>query len=189
MQSLNHVNKSHPGPNMSPSTTSKPPLDRPPAASFWTGTHPLCVPYLQVYRELVPAVGEAHTPTGELLRCLSKVYRDVYNNGFCNGDTLNFAVQVVESAKPEVLPYLFSTSSWRGSLSNLLEKAGKACRAAPGTPAFIAGQKAQAQLEDIATAVVRHVLARNGFVESLGALQDEPFEAGSRKEPSNEKLN
>ena len=41
--------------------------------------------YDKLWDELVPASGSASTQDGELLRWISKVYYDRYNNGFGNG--------------------------------------------------------------------------------------------------------
>lgn len=53
------------------------------AKIYWTnkGRHQRIYDRLQA---LVPDEGEADTPAGELMRLMSNVYYDVYNNGGCN---------------------------------------------------------------------------------------------------------
>ena len=41
--------------------------------------------YEELWDELVPGLGEADTEAGELVRSISKIYYDLYNNGFGNG--------------------------------------------------------------------------------------------------------
>lgn len=45
--------------------------------------------YEILYGSLVPKEGEADTTPGEILRIVSKVYYDIYNNGGWNFDTMS----------------------------------------------------------------------------------------------------
>jgi hypothetical protein len=40
--------------------------------------------------ELIPESGKAKTMHGELLRCVSKIYYDVFNNGWGNREAFNY---------------------------------------------------------------------------------------------------
>ena len=62
-------------------TTSKPKAvaDR----SYWSNNGRHQAEYERL-RVLVPKEGPAPTPAGEIVRCLSNVYYDIYNNGGCN---------------------------------------------------------------------------------------------------------
>ena len=40
--------------------------------------------YDKYWEQLVPDMGEADTPEGEALRAITKIYRDIFNNGGCN---------------------------------------------------------------------------------------------------------
>lgn len=53
-------------------------------AKFWDGTHELSDDYKVLYDQLVPGMGEAATLHGELLRNVSRLQYDIYNNGLCN---------------------------------------------------------------------------------------------------------
>lgn len=44
--------------------------------------------YRSLFKKLVPQEGEANTISGEILRIVSKIYYDIYNNGACNFDVL-----------------------------------------------------------------------------------------------------
>jgi hypothetical protein len=50
--------------------------------------------YEILYTELVPSMDNADTLEGELLRAISSIYYDAYNNGFCNNKSgpFNFLV-------------------------------------------------------------------------------------------------
>lgn len=52
--------------------------------TFWSRKHPLYDEYKELYDELVPSTGAADTIEGELLRAVSNIYYDHYNNGSCN---------------------------------------------------------------------------------------------------------
>lgn len=40
--------------------------------------------YMDYWKQLVPATGEAETDEGNALIAISKIYHDVFNNGACN---------------------------------------------------------------------------------------------------------
>jgi hypothetical protein len=48
---------------------------------FWDHNSPHQDLYNSLYTKLVPASGKAPTEHGNLLRCMSKLYYDYYNNG------------------------------------------------------------------------------------------------------------
>ena len=52
--------------------------------TYWNskGKHQKLYDYLS--EKLIPDYDEADTPHGEFLRCISRLYHDYYNNGFCN---------------------------------------------------------------------------------------------------------
>jgi hypothetical protein len=52
---------------------------------FWNQSHPLAAKQLELFNKLVPPMGEATTPHGEVLRAATRIYYDVYNNGLGNG--------------------------------------------------------------------------------------------------------
>ncbi len=52
--------------------------------SYWANCGAEQATYDRLYEALVPADGDCETIEGELLRAISKVYYDRYNNGFGN---------------------------------------------------------------------------------------------------------
>lgn len=52
--------------------------------SYWNGNGKFQKEYDEFFEKLVPPEGEAKTMKGELLRSVSSIYYDCYNNGFCN---------------------------------------------------------------------------------------------------------
>jgi len=52
---------------------------------FWQGTHPLSNRNEELHALLVPDFGAAPSLHGELLRCVTRIYYDLYNNGLANG--------------------------------------------------------------------------------------------------------
>lgn len=51
---------------------------------FWSNSHELSNIYEELYHKLVPDSGEANTKHGELLRMISRLVYDIFNNGLCN---------------------------------------------------------------------------------------------------------
>lgn len=54
------------------------------AEAYWTDKGKYQELYDQLYKQLVPKEDKASTVAGEMLRVVSNVYYDVYNNGGCN---------------------------------------------------------------------------------------------------------
>lgn len=52
--------------------------------SYWDNNGAYEKEYNKLYETLVPSSGVSPTHHGELVRCISKIYYDFYNNGFCN---------------------------------------------------------------------------------------------------------
>jgi hypothetical protein len=52
--------------------------------SYWNNTGTYQKEYEILYSELVPSMDNADTLEGELLRAISSIYYDAYNNGFYN---------------------------------------------------------------------------------------------------------
>lgn len=53
-------------------------------SSYWDESSPYVAEQNEFFDELVPASGEAETLQGEILRCMSRIMYDYYNNGFGN---------------------------------------------------------------------------------------------------------
>jgi hypothetical protein len=62
--------------------------------SYWNKTGTYQKEYEILYSELVPSMDNASTLEGELLRAITSIYYDAYNNGFCNNKSgpFNFLV-------------------------------------------------------------------------------------------------
>lgn len=132
--------------------------------AFWAGTHPLSSLQESLHGELVPAAGRAPTLVGELLRSMTNLYYDVYNNGFGNRDVpaIAQAVSFVESYRTDLAPYLERADTWQRDLDSILATAGQMedDEDAPEharTQRDVLIAQAQLALEDITTAVVKYV--------------------------------
>ena len=51
---------------------------------YWNGLGRYQIDYDDLYDELVPREGKAPTERGEILRIVSRLHYDIYNNGGCN---------------------------------------------------------------------------------------------------------
>jgi hypothetical protein len=89
---------------------------------YWDKTAAKYPEYEELYRSLVPAYGKAATPHGELLRCASCIYRDIYNNGGSNlGCSLKPAVDVLVSYFPKFQEYKSLKEPTRQTLQRFVE--------------------------------------------------------------------
>jgi hypothetical protein len=57
--------------------------------TYWNHAGKYEKEYHRLWDKLVPDTGNAKTVRGEVLRCVSKLYYDRYNNGSCNYDNLS----------------------------------------------------------------------------------------------------
>ena len=122
-------------------------------ASFWDESHPLSELQEELSTELVPAHGNAATAHGELLRCASSLYYDVYNNGFCNADVLQPKLELVESYFDRLKPLVEDPESLK-RFRSALRNAGDDDRDPD--------EKFGVYLEDVLTAVVKFVAKATG---------------------------
>ena len=141
---------------MAETTTQAPFL----AAAFWDGTHPLSNLQEDLTEKLVPAFGDAMTPHGELLRCMSNLYYDVYNNGYCNREVLFGELDKLAEFKPQLLPLLQTKDSWKRGLDSILKDVAASDEEELCAEAFM--------LEDIVTAVVKYAAQQEGVALPMG---------------------
>ena len=140
------------------------------AGSFWAGTHPLSQVAQTLKSSLVPLSGPAATPHGELLRCMTKLYYDAYNNGYCNRQLFNAERATLAEHKPLLLPLLHNPLSWRKDLDSLIRDV---CRRTDDDDERAEKSEAAFMLEDITTAVVAYVAEQ----EAARLAQVEPHSA------------
>lgn len=59
---------------------------------YWDRQGKFQAEYDQLSEQLIPGMGQCDTFAGELLRAISRIYYDAYNNGFCNNTSgaMNF---------------------------------------------------------------------------------------------------
>lgn len=57
---------------------------------YWSKKGKFQKRYDELYETLVPSSGDAATEIGQILRFVSKIYYDIYNNGGCNLDMQYF---------------------------------------------------------------------------------------------------
>ena len=53
-------------------------------SAFWNRTHPLSTKKTELWERLVPPSGESLTEHGELLRMISRLGYEIFNNGLTN---------------------------------------------------------------------------------------------------------
>lgn len=73
-------------------------------AKYWDESSPYMAEYQEFWEELVPREGEADTLQGELLRMISRISYDYYNNGFGNdrSEEAQFLNQHANLFKPQM---------------------------------------------------------------------------------------
>lgn len=77
---------------------------------YWGGNGKHQKEYELLHSELVPAMGMAETVEGEILRAISRIYHDYFNNGFGNNWTgaLNYLIKYgkIDAVElKELVPY------------------------------------------------------------------------------------
>lgn len=76
--------------------------------TYWNNKGLYQVWYDENFNKLVPSSGKADTLSGELLRAISKVYYDSYNNGNMNNTSgpVNFLLKYSNLFSPEIVNYI-----------------------------------------------------------------------------------
>lgn len=128
-------------------------------AQFWEGAHPLQSLQEQLYDNLVPTHGSAPTPHGELLRCLTKIYYDVYNGGFCNADVLDAEIAHAQNNIEQLKKFMRNPQYWARQRS--LRKVAKTLGRDKGSASILA--EAAAGLDDLVAAAIRHAAKQEGI--------------------------
>lgn len=96
--------------------------------------------YERLYEQLVPEIGDAATQEGQLLRYMSNLYYDLYNNGWCNWD-------VYEEARL-FIAYFLIKQNYKRPIKFLMDE-----RDPPENPWKKYGQA----MEDLADFIILHV--------------------------------
>lgn len=128
-------------------------------AQFWGGTHPLQSLQEQLHKNLVPTHDSAPTPHGELLRCLTKIYYDVYNNGFCNADALDAEIAHAQSNIEQLKKFMQNPQYWARQRS--LRKVANTLGREKDSASILA--EATAGLDDLVAAAVRYAAKQEGI--------------------------
>lgn len=71
------------------------------ADTYWNGKGRYQDIYTELWDRLVPSQGRASTTAGELLRSISKIYYDYYNNGFGNGPWTS-ELNILRGFRPDI---------------------------------------------------------------------------------------
>ena len=66
---------------------------------YWNNEGTYQAEYEKLAEELMPPMGASGTVGGEMLRAVSRIYHDAYNNGFCNNtsDAFNYLAEMGSS--------------------------------------------------------------------------------------------
>jgi len=67
--------------------------------------------YEELYDEMVPGQGQSDSIQGEVLRCMSRLVHDRFNNGF--GNPQEACAKILNKYAPQWTPYLQKESDWR----------------------------------------------------------------------------
>jgi hypothetical protein len=129
-------------------------------SAFCNSSHSLQNEYRELYKKLVPLSGEANTEHGELLRMISRLSYDIFNNGLCNDkrEEIKYLLENLEKYQkflefqrsPSILPTLIHV------IEELTEDDGDGDRS-DGIPA---DQEFCNALDDITQAIVRYCMAQ-----------------------------
>lgn len=128
-----------------------------PDVSFWNNNSPLQDEYDRLHAKLVPHHGEADTVHGELLRCLSNVYYDVYNNGGCNLHIRRSEITYVNKFRKELVKYGLTPSQCKMAVDDLRSCA----RCSNWKSLDYRSDLCTISMEPLAEAVVRYVAAQD----------------------------
>ena len=79
-------------------------------ASYWDETSQNFQEYQDYWNELVPQMGEAETLQGEILRCISRIAYDYYNNGF--GNDKEDEAMFLEKHSAKFKPHMANPNHW-----------------------------------------------------------------------------
>ncbi len=118
--------------------------------SYWNNCGALQDSYLRLATTLIPNSGDCSTLEGELLRAVSKVYHDYYNNGF--GNDMRGPVAFLMAK--------YQVDEFKSFYEDLVEAAPEN-RGDDGLD--------EQQLEDLVTSVISHVDSKAGNYQPLDA--------------------
>jgi len=90
-------------------------------AEYWNETSPYYAEYQEFWDELVPESGEADTLQGELLRMISRISYDYYNNGF--GNDRSEEAKFLDEHSNLFKPYMKDPNIW-DTFYNMYEEIG-----------------------------------------------------------------
>lgn len=81
-------------------------------AKYWQNKGKFQTQLEQLREKLVPNEGKCKTMHGELLRAISSLYYDVYNNGYCNQEVLLYKKEVFLQYENELKANGLSHEQW-----------------------------------------------------------------------------
>jgi len=84
--------------------------------SYWNNVSPYMEEYNYFWNELVPQEGKAETTDGEILRSMSRIMYEYYNNGFINPKKEE--ALFLESNKDKFVPYMRNPENWENFFRN-----------------------------------------------------------------------
>ena len=114
--------------------------------TYWNQSGKYQAEYDALYDTLIPSMGNASTLEGELLRAISKIYYDAYNNGY--GNNLSGAYNFLVKHAYGILPMNFC------KIKELVN--------GPYIGNGIEYNESLIILEDTVNAIIEHVISKNG---------------------------
>jgi hypothetical protein len=124
-----------------------------PIASYWNSTGPSSEYDEELFRKLIPISGPAPTSYGELLREITRIYYDRFNNGFGNGP---HTTEMIEVFKSEIEQYLADPEDYTTFMlhfHNLNKGMGMVGPAAPRGEGWVGDRSMENMLHAIITVV------------------------------------
>lgn len=123
---------------------------------YWDGKGEYQDEYNRLWDKLVPGSGSAETSHGELLRIISRIYYDWYNNGFANIDNLDGAIRGLQQLGSE-LEIDKDTRDFTRNLLNAKSRADADDIEDIIVELFGSEEAFEEELEDITSAIVKKV--------------------------------
>jgi hypothetical protein len=135
---------------------------------YWNNKGPHQADYDRLWNKLVPDSGSAETIRGELLRSISKIYYDRYNNGF--GNQNNSAAEFIKTQSHKIRPFLKN----RQALDNFLkgfEKIGYSENSIGTGKVW----KHDEDMEDVVDAIVQYAMDVDSEEKEEGLKESEIY--------------
>lgn len=125
--------------------------------TYWAESGKYQKEYELLWQHLVPPAGPANSPAGELLRSVSNVYYDYYNNGGGNLDVFSDRVQTVLDGLFDFMAYSADSKALYELLQRLSEHVTYLRVGTDESPILHLNEQEEAALEDLVSSIVQYI--------------------------------